>query len=245
MRQFDVFVWNSEQNNFRETVKPPFEDSALGWFFGNDINENLEKSDAEWIVFAKDNIVIDRNFLNDLAVVIGDFPMVDAFAPRLSSHEHFFSGSILDTRQGLAEIGTDAPLKFVAAPRPEIVAFSRRIVQRTGKFDKDFPLEIAIIDFSFRMLHAGGRMFSAPYLVAKAKEECEPIHELHLDQTDGSNLGLILFKSFGFFKSLPYLFAHPKAFKELFKRRKEMNAKREACILLSKLKPKFLKEISK
>ena len=76
MKQFDVIVWSDRDKG--DAPSPPFTDPALGWFFGNDINESLEKSEAEWIVFAHESVKIDRPFLNELAQSIECFPMVDA-----------------------------------------------------------------------------------------------------------------------------------------------------------------------
>lgn len=238
MRQFDVIVWGSKFDEPGFTPTPPFTDAALGWFFGNDVNEGLEKSDAEWIVISHESMNIDRDFLNDLAQAISGFPMVDAFAPRVHCGESFKGASILDSKTGFKRIPDNAPLRFVAAPCPEIVAFSRRIIQRTGRIDTDLPLTEAIADYSLRMLHAGGKMFSIPYLVARQGEPA-PLEQ------DENALLVSLFKSLGFWKSFKFMVRHPAATRNLIKNRKKIIEKRDSAILLSKLRPNFLKEISK
>lgn len=242
MRQFDVIVWDYPQNDDSKNIEPPFTDRDLGWFFGNDLNKSLDESDAEWLVFAHSSVNIDRNFLNDLAQAISGFPMVDAFAPKVNlNNGQFASGYVIHKRNGLQEIPQDAPLRFVAAPTPYVVAFSRRIVQRTGHLDMDRTPLFAIMDLALRMLHTGGKMFSVPYLVASLKTTTE-LDPLRKDCA--KELGVTLFKTFGFFGSFGYLMTHLGALHELYRDRKALNQKRESAILLSKFKPGYRKQIT-
>lgn len=246
MRQFDVFVWDDNTDNFSEFSKksPPFTDPALGWFFGNDLNSLIGEADAEWFVFAHNSIKVDRTFLNDLALAIEAFPMVDAFAPRIAEQGSFTSGYLLEKWSGLKMLPIDAPLRFVAAPSPYIAAFSRRIVQRTGGFDQSLPFPISIVDYAFRMLHAGGKMFSVPYFVATRSEAIIDIDKDPTSKQNNASLSFTLYKNFGFFKVIPYLLAHPRTIYALYKHRKVLEEKRNAAILLSKLTNKTLKEIT-
>lgn len=252
MRQFDVIVWDYPQNDDSKNIEPPFTDRDLGWFFGNDLNKSLDESDAEWLVFAHSSVNIDRNFLNDLAQAISGFPMVDAFAPKVNlNNGQFASGYVIHKRNGLQEIPQDEPLRFVAAPTPYVAAFSRRIVQRTGHLDMDRTPLFAIMDLAFRMLHAGGKMFSVPYLVAslKASLVSDDVQKISteldpLRKDCAKELGVTLFKTFGFFGSFGYLMTHLGALHKLYRDRKALNQKRESAILLSKFKPGYRKQIT-
>lgn len=248
MRQFDVFVWDGSQEFCDESHRPPFTDAALGWFFTNNFNDKLNESDAEWIVFANRSVKVDREFLNSLAETISGFPMVDAFAPRLRYFEtggdkksaKFAGGLKLHKAKGIEPIGDDAPLRYVASPRPEIAVFSRRIVQRTGAFDTDMPIPAQILDYALRMLHAGGRCFSVPYLVAE-------LQGLPMDFSSEKrealpHIAYALSKSLGI-KTARFVAAHPSVIATLWKKRKSLQEKRDKAILLSKLAPETLKEL--
>ena len=239
MRQFDVFVWGAEE------LTPPFTDSALEWFHGNDFNAGLEKSDAEWIVFAHKNINVDRQFLNDLADTIAGFPMVDAFAPRINSHttRTFLSGYRLDTHEGLAMLDENAALRYVATPHPLLAAFSRRIVQRTGALDQSLDTPIQLADYALRMLHAGGKMFSVPYLVARLSPDAS-IPEAGSLYGNTDDLAFALVKAFGYWKNRKFLLRHAGSLRSLWNRRKELEEKRNKAILLSKLDKKFLTDLA-
>lgn len=246
MRQFDVFVCEEKYGDLRnEKVEPPFTDPELGWFFTDDCNKHFEKIEGEWVVFTRDGITIDRDFLNNLAIVTSDFPMVDAFAPRIRTSDGKFLGGSLFQKffkgSGFVSIKDNAPLSFVAAPIPQLAVFSRRIIQRTGKFDMDLPAEARLADYTLRMMHAGGKMFSAPYLVANSSMS---IDELQAKVPDANSTAEVLFKSLGFAGVFSYAIRHPSVIKTLFKKRKELNAKREAAILLSKFKKPFQHEIT-
>lgn len=243
MRQFDVLVWG--QNVSEDTI-PPFSDPDLGWFYGSDLNKNLSLSDAEWIVIAHSSIQIDRDFLNDLAQSIDGFPMVDAFAPRIAirskSNQNaslFLSGSLIHPSLGFSQLEENSPLRFVAIPHPAVVAFSRRIIQRTGRLDEAFSIKAQLADYSLRMLHAGGKMFSVPYLVANS--EVLPQEEFHQDILETA---LILYKSFGFEAGLKFLLRHPTFLLKYFSESKAFKEKRKKATLLSKLKADTLKEIT-
>lgn len=240
MRQFDVLVWG---NDISETPHTPYlTDKALGWFFDNDLNASLLKSDAEWIIFAHESVHIDRDFLNSLAECISGYPMVDAFAPRIkiSEAKEFVSGFRLDKHKGIAMLDENAKMRFVALPHPYIAAFSRRIIQRTGALDTSMPTEFQIADLSLRMLHAGGKMFSIPYLVAMVKQS----NTLEKAPLQGpSELAYTLTKAFGVFKNLPYLARHPKGAYFVWKTRKELFEKRDKATLLSKFKKSDLAEL--
>lgn len=245
MRQFDVLVWGFE-NEPGDTIQPsspPFTDDALGWFFGNDLNANLLKSEAEWIVFAHKSVTIDRQFLNDLAECTSGFPMVDAFAPRVkdATSRSFHSGFTLDSRKGLSMLDENAKMRFVAAPHPLIAAYSRRIVQRTGAMDADLSPKVQMVDFALRMLHAGGKMFSVPYLVASTFGTADDT--LYKDGESVDDFAFSMFKSLGLGKNLGFLLRHPGTWRGLWKRRKSLDEKRNKAILLSKLDKKFLAEL--
>lgn len=244
MRQFDVLVWGENDSaNGQEPSTPPFTDNALGWFYGNDLNSNIENSEAEWLVFVHRSIVIDRKFLNDLAECIAGYPMVDAFAPRIHDVQSgkFLSGYALYTKAGLSMLDEKAKMRFVAAPHPYIAAFSRRIVQRTGRLDDPLATDIQLVDYSFRMLHAGGRMFSVPYLVASTSGDIseKPQAEPHAT----NDLAYALVKSFGIPQNIHFLLKNPKAFYFIWKKRKELFEKRDKATLLSKFNKQDIAEL--
>ena len=250
MRQFDIFVWGKSQEFSDKNDRPPFTDPALGWFFTSNFNDKLNESDAEWIVFANSAVTIDRDFLNSLAETISGFPMVDAFAPRLrytcmgtddkKTSTKFVGGFNLHKSKGIEPIEEDSPLRYVAGPRPEIAVFSRRIIQRTGAFDPSIPIPAQILDYALRMLHAGGRCFSVPYLVAELQgipldfssenRECLP----HIAYALSKSLGI---------KTARFVAMHPSVMASLWKKRKSLQEKRDKAILLSKLTPETLKEL--
>ena len=243
MRQFDVFVWGSGT-----TQDPPFTDNALGWFYGDDLNSNLENSEAEWIVFAHKSIAIDRQFLNDLAECTSGFPMVDAFAPRIHNRQsgRFLSGYALDKKTGIKMLDENAKMRFVAAPNTLLAVFSRRIVQRTGRLDDTLTKSAMFADFAFRMLHAGGKMFSVPYLVANISSdvpESPEIPDPHTKQKAKGDLAYALVKSFGIPRNIRFLARNPAAFYFIWKNRKELFEKRDKATLLSKFKKSDLAEL--
>ena len=258
MRQFDVFVFDE---NFDESQgklpQPPFTDPELGWFFTNDWNKHLNEIEGEWVVFAHPSIRIDRQFLNNVAEVTDGFPMVDAFAPRIRTDKGNFLGGYLlmpaAKGSGFVEIDENAPLRYVAAPHPFLAVFSRRIIQRTGGFDTTLPEYARLADFTLRMMHAGGKMFSVPYLVAQAtNEEAETVvSNANSEKTcclmgvrDLKSIAIILSKAFGAEASVPFALHHPSVIPTLLRNRKQRKEKRKAATLLSKLKADFLKEVT-
>ena len=243
MKQFDVIVWSHEENP-QLPSEPPFTDPALGWFCGNDINASSQESEAEWIVFAHASAKVDRTFLNDLAQAIESFPMVDAFAPRIATGKDgkFLAGYLRSGRKGFSMIPDDSKLRYVAAPTPHVAAFSRRIVRLTGGFDRDLSIRMALLDFSFRMLHAGGKMFSIPYLCTATNRPDETF--LPTTKQNSAELAITLFKTFGFFATFPFMATHLGSIAPLQKNRRKICEKRNSAILLSKLKPEYTKEIS-
>ena len=258
MRQFDVFVFDE---NFDESQgkhpQPPFTDPELGWFFSNDWNKHLNEIEGEWVVFAHPSIRIDRQFLNNVAEVTDGFPMVDAFAPRIrTDKENFLGGYLLMPAakgSGFVEIDENAPLRYVAAPHPFLAVFSRRIIQRTGGFDTTLPEYARLADFTLRMMHAGGKMFSVPYLVAQAtNEEAETVvSNANSEKACGligvrdlKSIAIILSKAFGAEASVPFALHHPSVIPTLLRNRKQRKEKRKAATLLSKLKADFLKEVT-
>ena len=287
MRQFDVFVFSESFDEsdelHRNKIQPPFTDAELGWFFTNDWNKHLNEIEGEWVVFAHPDIKIDREFLNNVADVTDSFPMVDAFAPRIrieqscSSHaKRFLSGYLLKRPlkgSGFVEIDENSPMRYVAAPHPHLAVFSRRIIQRTGGFDMTLPSNARLADYTLRMMHAGGKMFSVPYLVAQAETPIANSSVPHLpsgtaqesqqgtaeessargsatkstacdDAPDLSSTAIILSKSFGIEASLMFALRHPSVIPTLLRNRKERKEKRKAATLLSKLKAEFLKEVT-
>lgn len=257
MRQFDVFVFSE---NFDETQgthpQPPFTDPELGWFFTNNWNKHLDEIEGEWVVFAHPSIKIDRQFLNNVAEVTDGFPMVDAFAPRIRTDKGKFLGGYLlkpaAKGSGFVEIDENAPLRYVAAPHPFLAVFSRRIIQRTGGFDTTLPEYARLADFTLRMMHAGGKMFSVPYLVAQATSDeaesvagngCKDAHDL-AGMRDLKSIAIILSKAFGAEASVPFALHHPSVIPTLLRNRKIRKEKRKAATLLSKLKADFLKEVT-
>jgi hypothetical protein len=265
MRQFDVFVFDE---NFDESQgkhpQPPFTDPELGWFFTNDWNKHLNEIEGEWVVFAHPSIRIDRQFLNNVAEVTDGFPMVDAFAPRIRTDKGNFLGGYLlmpaAKGSGFVEIDENAPLRYVAAPHPFLAVFSRRIIQRTGGFDTTLPEYARLADFTLRMMHAGGKMFSVPYLVAQATNEeaesvagngCKDAHHLAgmqkrelMGMRDLKSIAIILSKAFGAEASVPFALHHPSVIPTLLRNRKQRKEKRKAATLLSKLKADYLKEVT-
>lgn len=258
MRQFDVFVFDE---NFDESQgklpQPPFTDPELGWFFTNDWNKHLNEIEGEWVVFAHPSIRIGRQFLNNVAEVTDGFPMVDAFAPRIRTDKGNFLGGYLlmpaAKGSGFVEIDENAPLRYVAAPHPFLAVFSRRIIQRTGGFDTTLPEYARLADFTLRMMHAGGKMFSVPYLVAQAtNEEAETVvSNANSEKACGlmgvrdlKSIAIILSKAFGAEASVPFALHHPSVIPTLLRNRKQRKEKRKAATLLSKLKADFLKEVT-
>lgn len=241
MRQFDVIVLEENSPQF-DNWTPPFEDPALGWSHDSDWNRPLQSIDAEWVVIAQPTVTIDRDFLNNLAEVIEGFPMADAFAPRVKNNGHFYGGLLLNRSKGFAPISENEKMRFVAAPNPMIAVFSSRIIQRTGLFDLDLPPEYRLIDYTLRMAHAGGKMFSVPYLVAKSSQL---IDACSLNQVEA--LWEIYYKSLPVGLLSAFTFRHltmlPK-FLGLDKGKKRRQFKRDKATSLSKLTPDYLREIS-
>ena len=246
MRQFDVFVFDENFDEAQGKIpQPPFTDPELGWFFTNDWNKRLNEIEGEWVIFAHPSIKIDREFLNNVAEVTDSFPMVDAFAPRIRTDKRKFLGGLILRKaikgSGFVEIDENAPMRYVAAPHPYLAIYSRRIIQRTGGFDTALPENARLEDFTLRMMHAGGKMFSVPYLVAQATTgEAEEA----ATTSDIKATSLILSKSFGLEAAVPFAIHHPSVIPTLLSNRKERKEKRKAAILLSKLRNDFLKEVS-
>lgn len=263
--------------NCAAAPEPPFTDPALGWFYTDSFNKRLNESDAEWIVFADSSIDITRDFLNNLAETISAFPMVDAFAPRIrcektgveatdtaaepaqenglargEANVRWESGFILDKKQGVKPIPEDSKIRYAAGPSPRLAAFSRRIVQRTGAFDESLPIESQLLDYSLRMLHAGGKMFYVPYLVANEITAFANNNRSNAKKSNvkglsniscAKNLIPVLYKSLGFGKVLPLILRKPSTIMPILKNRKELGAKRDKATVLTKLKENFLKEL--
>lgn len=269
MRQFDVFVFDENFDEAQGKIpQPPFIDPDLGWFFANDWNKHLNEIEGEWVVFAHPSIKIDRSFLNNVAEVTDGFPMVDAFAPRIRLGSHadansscanlnkakFLSGYILrkaSKGSGFVEIDENSPMRYVAAPHPYLGIYSRRIIQRTGGFDTTLPVNARLADFTLRMMHAGGKMFSVPYLVAQTTNDYTEIatnkSAPKLDMKSAPDLkatAIILSKAFGVEASLPFALHHPSVIPTLMRNRNVRKEKRKAATLLSKLKADFLKEVT-
>ena len=258
MRQFDVFVFDENYDEAQGKLpQPPFTDPELGWFFTSDWNKHLDEIEGEWVIFAHPSIKINRNFLNNVAEVTDSFPMVDAFAPRIRTDKGKFLGGYLlkpaAKGSGFVEIDENAPLRYVAAPHPFLAVFSRRIIQRTGGFDTTLPEYARLADFTLRMMHAGGKMFSVPYLVAQAtNEEAETVVSKASSEKACGLMGvrdlksttIVLSKAFGAEASVPFALHHPSVILTLLRNRKQRKEKRKAATLLSKLKADFLKEVT-
>ena len=258
MRQFDVFVFDENYDEAQGKLpQPPFTDPELGWFFTSDWNKHLDEIEGEWVIFAHPSIKINRNFLNNVAEVTDSFPMVDAFAPRIRTDKGKFLGGYLlkpaAKGSGFVEIDENAPLRYVAAPHPFLAVFSRRIIQRTGGFDTTLPEYARLADFTLRMMHAGGKMFSVPYLVAQAtNEEAETVVSNASSEKacglmgvrDLKSTAIVLSKAFGTEASVPFALHHPSVILTLLSNSKQRKEKRKAATLLSKLKADFLKEVT-
>ena len=241
MRQFDVIVLEENSPQFNNWT-PPFEDPALGWSHDSDWNRPLQSIDAEWVVIAQPAVTIDRDFLNNLAEVIEGFPMADAFAPRVKNNGHFYGGLLLNKSKGFAPISENEKMRFVAAPNPMIAVFSSRIIQRTGLFDLDLPPEFRLIDYTLRMAHAGGKMFSVPYLVARTSQL---IDASRLNQVEA--LWEIYYKSLPVGLLSAVTLRHPTTLPKFLgfdKGKKRRQFKRDKATSLSKLTPDYLREIS-
>ncbi|MCF0223946.1 MAG: hypothetical protein HUK20_06730 [Fibrobacter sp.] len=237
MRQFDVFVL--EDSNESTPWTPPFNDPALGWFLVHDWNQKLNELDAEWIVFAHRSVIIDRDFLNQLAEVNDDFPMVDAIAPQVKTNGSFAGGLLLSKKEGLTKADSSTGLRFVAAPHPSIGVFSRRIIQRTGLFDLDLPPELQLADYALRMSHAGGKMFYVPYLTALASSSTFN-HEL---KDDSDALWQVIYKNLPLANLLRFTLSHIST-TPLWLKTKALKNKRDKATDLSKMTAKYIKEIS-
>ncbi len=178
--------------------------------------------------------------------------MVDAFAPRIRTNNGNFLGGYLLKRRtkgsGLVEIDENSPMRYVAAPHPLLGIYSRRIIQRTGGFDTSLPASARLADFTLRMMHAGGKMFSVPYLVAQATNDvAENAAKALGHEADAQELkatALVLSKAFGIEASLPFAIYHPSVIPTLMRNRQSRKEKRKAATLLSKLKAEFLKEVT-
>lgn len=249
MRQFDVFVFDNSSEF--DSWTPTFEDPALGWFHARDWNNRLNELEAEWIVFTHPSINIDREFLNELALETDSYPMVDAFAPRVKSNGHFWGGLLVNGSKGFSPISELEELRYVAGPNPLIGVFSRRIIQRTGLFDQDLPESLRLLDYSLRMAHAGGKMFSVPYLVAKAFDEM--IDGNLQSKLDGSflkqgdlvkNLWPVMYKNMSSGTTLNYTMRHPATWGMFLRTPQDIEEKRKKAVLLSKLTEKHLRSIS-
>lgn len=249
MRQFDVIVLEENSPQFDKWI-PPFDDPALGWVHDSDWNRPLQSIDAEWVVITQPAVMIDREFLNNLAECIEGFPMVDAFAPRVKSEGHFYGGLLLNGAKGFSPISENEKMRFVAAPSPLIAVFSSRIIQRTGLFDLDLPPEFRLLDYTLRMAHAGGKMFNVPYLVASLnegdyaglltgqflheKQAIAPLWEIYYKTLPAAQLSAFTFR---------HLTMIPK-FLGFDKDKKRRQFKRDKATSLSKLSTEYLKEIS-
>ena len=248
MRQFDVFVFEENSAQF-DHWKPSFEDPALGWFHDSDWNRPLQSIDAEWVVFTHPAVTIDRDFLNNLAEVTEGFPMVDAFAPRLKYDSHFYGGILLNGAEGFTPIDEESKMRYVAAPSPFIGVFSSRIIQRTGLFDLDLPPEWRLIDYTLRMAHAGGKMFSVPYLVSRIPDKLEAKDESILKGDFFYNKANIqpewqvIYKNLNASSLLGFSLRHPSTIPLWFSTSK-LKFKRDKATDLSKLSEKYRKEIS-
>ena len=248
MRQFDVFVFDENYDEAQGKLpQPPFTDPELGWFFTSDWNKHLDEIEGEWVIFAHPSIKINRNFLNNVAEVTDSFPMVDAFAPRIRTDKGKFLGGYLlkpaAKGSGFVEIDENAPLRYVAAPHPFLAVFSRRIIQRTGGFDTTLPEYARLADFTLRMMHAGGKMFSVPYLVARFNPEASVPDTANVYE-NADDLALALVKAFGYWKNRKFLLHHAGTLRTLWNKRKELENKRDKAILLSKLDKKFLTDLA-
>jgi len=252
MRQFDVFVFDEPGDDFNRW-EPTFTDPALGWFHTSRWNGDLEKLEAEWIVFAHPSIRIDRDFLNELAQETDSFPMVDAFAPRVKIDGHFYGGLAVDGSLGFSPIGENEELRYVAAPVPLIGVYSRRIIQRTGLFDLTLPKEFRLMDYSLRMVHAGGKMFSVPYLVAQANLE-ESIKdksclnkivngEFLKESSSTRPLWNIIYTTLPASNLMKFTLRHPNSATGFF-HTKELKIKRDKATSLSKMTEKYLNSIT-
>lgn len=249
MRQFDVIILEEPSKKI-DNWTPPFEDPALGWQRSSDWNQPLQNIDAEWVVFASPAVIIDRDFLNNLAECIEGFPMVDAFAPRLKFEGHFYGGIQLNGAKGFAPISENEKMRFVAAPSPLIAVFSSRIIQRTGLFDLDLPQEFRLLDYSLRMVHAGGKMFNVPYLVATLSEDdCAGLltgQFLHQKQAIAP-LWEIFYKNLPASSLTGFTLRHPTMIPKFLgfdKDKKRRQFKRDKATSLSKFSEKYLKEIT-
>lgn len=240
-RQFDVIVVfdKIESGNIPE---PSFTDPSLGWFFTDDINDALSKTEAEWIVIARESVNVTRDFLNNLAECNCSFPMADALAPRIRTAEgRFKSGRVLNKKGDFVEISELSKMRYVAAPHPSIAAYSRRIIQRTGTVDTSFPWEFQFVDYSLRMLHAGGHLFSIPYLVI---DENPSKTEEALDIKESNDACIkALYKSFGLWEAFKFAMRHPSSISSLFKNRKQLAKLRRAATDLSKMTEKMRSDI--
>lgn len=238
LRQFDVIVVSKRFADGAKTT-PPFTDPSLGWFFVDDINKGFEASEAEWIVVASEHVKVTREFLNNLAECNASFPMVDALAPRIRTAKGFVGAKVIGKKGDFVQIDEKASIRYVAAPQPDIVAFSRRIVQRTGRIDNSLLENFQLADYSLRMLHAGGRMLSVPYLVIEGTPADSPLDPKEY------NTGCIrtLYKSLGITAAGKFALRHPLAWFSLFSGLKSLNIMREAAISLSKMTPEMLRDI--
>jgi hypothetical protein len=130
-----------------------------------------------------------------------------------------------------------------------IAVFSSRIIQRTGLFDLDLPPEYRLIDYTLRMAHAGGKMFSVPYLVATSENaSASLVNGLYLnDKKAVAPLWEIYYKSLPVGLLSAFTLRHPSTllkFLGIDKSKKRRQFKRDKATSLSKLTADYLKEIS-
>lgn len=248
MRQFDVIVLDENTSPSDKWI-PPFEDPALGWFRSSDWNKPLQSINAEWVVVTHPAVKIDRDFLNNLAEVTEGFPMVDAFAPRLKFKEHFYGGMLLHGAKGFVPISENEKMRYVSASNPLIAVFSSRIIQRTGLFDLELPPKFRLVDYALRMAHAGGKMFSVPYLVTTLDNDpASLVNGLYFnDKNAVAPLWEIYYKTLPASFLLGFTLRHPTMFLKFLgidKGKKRRQFKRDKATSLSKLTADYLKEIS-
>ena len=84
-------------------------------------------------------------------------------------------------------------------------------------------------------------MFSVPYLVANTHGTVDDT--LYDNRENIDDFTFAMFKSLGLSKNLRFLLRHPGSLQRLWKRRKDLEDKRNKAILLSKLDKKFLADL--
>lgn len=237
-KQFDILILSDKARDFTLPVK----DAALEYFFAEDFRTVISQLDAEWTVLAKPEIILSRDFLNETADLVNDFPYADAFAPRIVSEgKTISSGYLLDSRLGLfaeSSLNGGNGMGNVASASPLCGIYSTRLLRALEDFDGDFRTDVRFFDLGLRALHLGANLFSVPHLQIEAKKNFPP------DFFPFRELARAYYKDLDIVRFLKFTFRHPTTAPAIFHDRKNLDEKSLRATELSKLTPETLQKIT-